>query len=144
MTRDKLVVTVALEAVVGAEAPRSVLRRTAIQDVANNKQPPMKMLVKGTGKILNSTCKQDPSSETCSHALFCTMVSVIDGMSICTMKIAIAKTFHEQKAPMKLTSMVKGVTGSLHRSKKVTTRTSKTARMAGPKTQNKPKVPIHK
>ena len=69
---------------------------------------------KAIGTRLNSIFRQDPSSEIEPQAGFRIIVSVIEGINICTMIVAIAKTSHAQKDPRKLTITAKLATETQH------------------------------
>mmetsp|Transcript_25158 Transcript_25158/g.38594 ORF Transcript_25158/g.38594 Transcript_25158/m.38594 type:complete len:85 (-) Transcript_25158:1856-2110(-) len=64
------------------ELPRSVARLTTCKDMMINKKPPTTMDANAFGKMLNSTCKHDPSSEISPQTGLLMIVFVMDGMSI--------------------------------------------------------------
>ena len=90
---------------------------------------------------MNSTCKQDPSDDICPQIGLLIIVLVMDGISICTMIIAMAKTSQEQNAPIKFTITERAPTGTWQRSKRETM-TISIDLIDGPRQINNPKVPI--
>ena len=79
-----------------------IARPVAIQDNPTIDVPPMTTNEKANGTKLNSILRQDLSSEIEPQAGFRMIVSVMDGINICTITVAIAKTSHAQKDPRKL------------------------------------------